>query len=993
MRTPTLLLVSLLSLPTVRASDFKPSPADVQISVLTLTPLEVNPGSIVALSLKVSNTSSRSTHIEPTIALPQYWRLLTREAPFDLGEGQEELRLISVSIPATTPAGEFQIVYAIRVSGSAQAISVSIPLRVKTVLQVDVQVLETPKFVNAGSSFYTSFLVTNTGNARSRFFLKIRSSLGWSVTLDHPSFELHTREGQQIIASVKTDDALSLKVPHVLELEIFAEGDSIARGRVFASTEIIPRPAGSEALYHELPLQARVRGLSDGRTYFQQYELTGSGSFSERKTDRIDFLFRLPQTQPRSILGLRDEYRVRYQTAGLEVYAGDWGYTLSPLTEFGRLATGAGGQVNMSGFSIGGYYNQTRWFQPKQEQIAGFLTYEPHQSAQFALNYLRREDQTTSDVGSVRVNVRPLGDLLADVEYAVSKSGSTTDQAYSLRARGIHSWLRYDLHHVNAGARYTGYYRDLRFTSVNATVFPVQRVRIEASFRSEARNLKGDTSLHFGPRTEFYQVGVGFLNLASLHYRSSAQEDLLAFAPYKRREEVVQLRLSQKFSSLDMFVSLDRGITRDLLTSNRFPADRYALFSTFSPSSVQNYTLSIDYATEQSPFTSQEQRRLSGNFSAWLLLWQATQMQMTVYRSQILSPVKQQFSTIDASVEHLFPFHHRLIFRIRQNVFDQATERDRGYSLEYVVPIGVPVKRLSSTGILKGKVLDEEGRPLSGVLLNAGPSAAMTERDGSFTFPPLSPGPVYLILDKSSIGLDKVPLQSLPMEIPIRGGDESSIELRIVRSGTIRGRVSLFAFPEGMKEGDSVRYVAAGGHTGMALELSNGIEIHRRVSDSRGQFVFADLRPGVWTLKAFDYSLPANHLIERDTFRVELKPGTQADLDIRVLPQRRTIRVIEEGTIIQQEQPRQPPPAQSDCFIIPLSDQSGFLLQISSWQTRTKAESIARIAKEKSKFDSSIERANVRGLGPRYRVHLGTFKTQAEAEAMCQFLRQFEELR
>jgi hypothetical protein len=924
--------------------------------------------------------------------LPENWKAVAREVAFDLGGGQDELRLLSIAIPASAIAGEYLVIYGVRESGADKPASVSIPVRVRGVLQIDGQVIETPKFIVAGESFNIIFVVTNSGNATGRFFLKARSSLGWNVMLDRPSFELQPRESQQIIAAVKTDASMTLKVPHVLELEVFAERDSVARGRLFASTEIIPRPAGGQVVYHELPLQARIRGLSDGASFFQQYELTGSGSFSERKADRLDFLFRLPQTQSRSILGQRDEYRIRYQTSGLELYAGDWGYTLSPLTEFGRLATGAGGRLGLGAFSVGGYYNQTRWFQPKQEQVAGFVTYEAGQSAQFGIQVLRKEYQSRGDIGSVRANVRPFSDLLADVEYAVSTSANGTDRAYSIRARGMHSWLRYDLHHVDAGSRYAGYYRDVRFTAANATIFPVQRVRIETSVRFEERNLQRDTSVHFGPKTDFFQIGAGFLNLASLHYRSSFQQDLLSATPYKRREDVVQLRLSQKLSSLDLFLTLDRGITRDLLTGGRFPADRYALFSTFSPSSTQNYTFSIDYAIEESPFTSQEQRRLSGNFSVWLLLWHATQVQMTMYRSHILSPVKQQFSTIDGSIEHLFPFQHRLIFRVRQNLFEQSTERDRGYAIEYVLPIGVPVKRLSSTGILKGRVIDEDGKGMSDVLLNAGTSAAITGRDGSFTFPPLAPGSSYLILDKSSVGLDRISLQSLPMEVPIRGGDETTLELRIVRSGSIRGRVSMFAFPEGLKEGEPLRYVAAGGHAGMPLELSNGLEIHRRVSDSRGQFVFADLRPGVWTLTAYDYSLPEHHLIQQDTFQVEVKPGTHTDLEVKVLPRRRALRLIEEGVLIQQEEPKQPL-ADYNCFIIPLSDQSGFLLQISSWQTERKAQTIARLAQEKSRFQASIERAYLPRLGARYRVQLGIFKTQTEAVAMCRYLQQFEELR
>ena len=77
--------------------------------------------------------------------------------------------------------------------------------------------------------------------------------------------------------------------------------------------------------------------------------------------------------------------------------------------------------------------------------------------------------------------------------------------------------------------------------------------------------------------------------------------------------------------------------------------------------------------------------------------------------------------------------------------------------------------------------------------------------------------------------------------------------------------------------------------------MTDGRQTLRRVTDEKGRFWFEELQPGRWTLKVDKERLPEYHYCEREQFDFELSPGGGETLDIRVLPRKRTVRIIQEG--------------------------------------------------------------------------------------------------
>ena len=79
--------------------------------------------------------------------------------------------------------------------------------------------------------------------------------------------------------------------------------------------------------------------------------------------------------------------------------------------------------------------------------------------------------------------------------------------------------------------------------------------------------------------------------------------------------------------------------------------------------------------------------------------------------------------------------------------------------------------------------------------------------------------------------------------------------------------------------------------------MSNGEQTLRTVSDRAGAFLFQQLLPGEWTLRVYPRNLPPHHQLETPSRTLHLRPGEEHRIDVPVLPQPRTILILDEGSL------------------------------------------------------------------------------------------------
>jgi hypothetical protein len=202
----------------------------------------------------------------------------------------------------------------------------------------------------------------------------------------------------------------------------------------------------------------------------------------------------------------------------------------------------------------------------------------------------------------------------------------------------------------------------------------------------------------------------------------------------------------------------------------------------------------------------------------------------------------------------------------------------------------LPVSRKTSIGGVSGQLI-AEGRPVSRAIIKTGDEYTVTDADGHFMFTSLKPGPRDVEVVGDSLGPKLVMTTSAPAKVHVNGAQSTTVDLNAVRAASVTIRVLRSAF------GNGNQLVPAGGQQGTIIELSNGTERLIEETDRLGSATFDRLRVGRWKMRISDSNLPANHILEHPEQEIELKPGQATEIIARVLPVKRKVQMIDQGSV------------------------------------------------------------------------------------------------
>ena len=280
---------------------------------------------------------------------------------------------------------------------------------------------------------------------------------------------------------------------------------------------------------------------------------------------------------------------------------------------------------------------------------------------------------------------------------------------------------------------------------------------------------------------------------------------------------------------------------------------------------------------------------------------------------------------LEIRLTHIFTNDNKIsVFARHTRYKEPSLKDDTALMVEYTIPLGLPVCQKKSIGSIKGHIYNEQTQnPIGNVILRLNSLTAVSDNGGNFMFPSVGPGVHYLNVDTASIGMNQVPNRKIPIEVTIKGGEKTQVNIPVTRAAQLLGRVVVYGYksnhdntaPEG--KGIAAKpYVVGDGSTndkdgqlcevrGLAdaiVELKNSSEVKRTVTDRQGEFCFAELRPEGWILKIYGDNLPQYHYLEKDTFQLELKPGQETEISAKVLPKERHIRIIAQPQTLLEEE-------------------------------------------------------------------------------------------
>ncbi len=278
----------------------------------------------------------------------------------------------------------------------------------------------------------------------------------------------------------------------------------------------------------------------------------------------------------------------------------------------------------------------------------------------------------------------------------------------------------------------------------------------------------------------------------------------------------------QRFATMHLSARYEWVRTQDHLLDTVSYGDTLRLSSSFYPK--PGYWGTVYYA--QGGLTTGDRTHTFGA-SASMYLGEVTRLSMTL---QYETGLKNK-TTLEAGVAHRLG--ENLEFKAQLKTTYSAGSWNTTGMLAGTYYFGVPAAKRLGLGIIRGRIY-ESGLGLQGAIVRVGNKAAITDKDGSFTFAGLQPGEYYLQIDGSSLKEGFVSGTFLGVSNKVEADQVAVLEIPLVAKAVITGVIESEGVPR-----------FSGTVAGFTIHARQGGDILTTVSDSRGAFSFTELYPGV----------------------------------------------------------------------------------------------------------------------------------------------------
>ena len=818
------------------------------------------PGDVVTHVFAMSHDEPSGQTFTLTYDVPTGWTLLGAPPEIAVAAGDEGVVFLTLTVPSDAAAGSYVLsLHATSQTDATDEASAGVATRVTVVNQVEL-VPPAGKSVAPGGSVSYDVLVVNRGNAQDVFALAAVSSRGYAVNVSTTSLGLSPRESQTVtvVLAVPADagpghDVITVRASSTLYAEV---EDEIAT----FTTILPPGPnAVGGSLLEILPLRVHVGVERDetAGTFDSEILLTTSGpvfgGIFSASCAALHPFGSGPVDVPVDVTATSLLYRL--DTASYAV-----GNVSQSLTDLVSVSCD-GGSIAIDGAMVdvsliaGGSGEETRF--------GGLLALGPEE-AQLGLAYSdRRNEAARWATWTGTAKAEPLDGWVLRAE-----GGLGTDNGRLGRAGFVGTAIDSDAYFLSTGA-----------FSVD-TYFPGPRndtAGVEVSQRLRLTSLSLGLSIRHVWDNVVRDPLVPTLVSDSLGVNLSA-------TPWDDGPTVQTTLALVRRHQAD-------GAPRD-------DVDTLLAYSVMETEGVFPYAFTGRIADRVDRLVGTSQRTLAHTQKVGLsvdefsiLLTLSEQQVVDLVQDVVLSSaasaslaVRPLGSRHEAAIEFrslgdTFDLDASLVVHATDDVdvtFDGFARWERGnpagarfgWSVGVNASFGVPFPFLVTKGRIEGRVFVD--RNANGVLDGGEPTAdgavvfvegseVSTDATGEFRFPPLSPETYHL-------SARELPLDTSfgsPIEIRLGAGERRVVDVPLAPILALRGAVFEDANQDGARQPQET------GFAGIRVRLaSEDSETIATTTDARGEFAWANARPGIYIA-----SLDATTLPERFSFTT---PESQA---------------------------------------------------------------------------------------------------------------------
>ncbi len=910
-------------------------------------PIETHTRRTVTFAIAVDNggPKGRTLMLEP--GLPNGWTPLIATDRFVLAPRSSDFRLASFLVPAMTPAGEYDLLYALTdPEDSSAAAACPIKVIVLPEVSIDVKLLEAPSFVLAGTEYTASFALFNNGNTGVGVDLEVTCGVMLPFSIDGvdegSTVFLPIGGTRELRVTVRTDAAQIRSMRHSLQVlarqrpadGIPAADKPLPLARAQSAVEVIPLSVDDRLIRHTLPARSETSALvsdySGERSWQFQENLDAAGTLDEEGEHEIELhLSKILEKDGDFLNNPMDRYSLQYRSRIGELSLGDLSYSLSPLLAWEEFGRGVEATVNFFPVRVNTLYYGDNWSSPQRRALGGGVDFT-----------VPRSDDWENPV--YRVGANALSALDERVAFGLFQEYSPwesvsfqLDSAMQTQPSGEVAPALFAFSHGDLGiTSWTA--RFVRaWPGFEAAESDTQRIQASTGVRllDGALHLRGgvfvsesnlalDADLPNADRTVELTLGAGgtlpqWGTRLDLDWENWRRIDRLPDPDYGTRNNIFRLNARQPLPPFTVSLASTIDLGFDEIDGSTALGQKYELFGEYAPGENTTYSVSLRF----------DGRRDSEDHSLNLWGWTVgarhktgrTTIEGRAENSYIFiqTGLSEILAGMNAKLTHIFPWGHTLTAEGYYGFSVSSSETTPSFflSLSYATPFEVPLGRKHDSSVVAGRVFDaSSGKGMPDVLLRLDRLAAMTDKDGRFTFYIPHSGTSYVQIDRSTVEADMVTLKPMPLEVTTSGGSSAYVEIGLVKGCTVSGNVGLYGFPTGSealldsgrgnggggKEPERVRTAGLGN---IIVELSDGVGTWRRLTGVDGDFRFQEVRPGRYTLRLVGNRIPALHKVTPPAFELDLSSGDEKTVEFRVVQEQRLMQLVESGASIVLESP------------------------------------------------------------------------------------------
>ena len=841
------------------------------------------PGSVIdaaagagsTLVFRILNPATTAQSLITHVDVPAGWQVLFATSRLDVPPQGSVIETVTIAAPRNAPAGPYVVRYEARGTPSDKPVTSAVTVRIAERRQMAVSWLGAPSYLPSDEPATFDLLLINHGNLKETVALDVRSSLAVPLRSSWSGGAIDAGETRRVQV-VRQPNRVRLGARETLTATVTIDGLP-ATVEANLGFDVVPEGRAPDLRRNQLPTALALRTGTGRKPGFGSF--VGSGALNASRTATINFGF-VSRDRSHPLMFERDRNYVGITAPGASFAAGDQTWALSYLTESGHYGLGAGGRIDRRHWSAGAFVDTGRYDVAEGSQAGGFLGLGTGSRVNVSAQYLGRfaddlRSPRIADIGTVRLLLKPTAKLNADFEAGIGQSAGGTGRAVS----GLISFDSRRLSVYGRRVRKDDAYplrdRTGLIDGAGLSIRPFGQLQLEGTLDGTGQIEDPTLPIDAPTRQRVTRARAAWGSWASV---SAGRTEWTSpgrdwSAQWRRQSVTAEFRIPIR--AMWLAPGIEKG-TEATPAYRETPYSLSWLQAGVRLGGRNSADVRVEYGRGDAGDAGRIVRRIS--FGAALQPIDATRLAVRMSNGARDALWLRGTQTVTAMLDQRLPWRHHFVINYQRRSGSSAfLTNAEAYRVDYVIPIGIPLRTSGDSGQITVRLRDgESGLPHARMLVQIKGQSRLTDRDGVVAFTGLKPGDYHVTVSPDSLGPGRTVMPSLPLKVSVKGGGRAELNAAVVRTGSITGAIQIFHA--------TAASTAPAGIANALVELVINEEHRTAVTDARGRFAFDDVPPGTWRVRVVRADIPPFYFLEEAQVAVTVTPAGTRHIVLRVVP-------------------------------------------------------------------------------------------------------------